>query len=61
MGKLLPHMGGRTQVFLHRVRVKGVLHAYGSLPPITEEQKSKCGIYAARLTYAEDYPPAWTF
>lgn len=61
MGKLLPHMGGRTQFFAHRIRVKNVLHAYGSLPPITEEQKAKCAIYAARLTYDRDYPAAWRF
>jgi hypothetical protein len=61
MGKLLPHMGGPTQFFTHRIRVKNVLHPYGSLPPITAEQKDKCGIYAARLTYSQDYPPAWHF
>lgn len=61
MGKLLPHMGGRTQFFAHRIRVKNVLHPYGSLPAITEDQKAKCGIYGARVTYDREYPAAWQF
>lgn len=61
MCKLLPHMGGREQVLVWRVRTKNVGHAYGSLPPVTDEWKQAHGLHWAVITYDREYPGMWSF
>jgi hypothetical protein len=61
MGKLLPHMGGRVQHLLHRVRTKSINHAANTKAVITPEEKACSGVYHATVTYDRDLPPAWTF
>lgn len=61
MCKLLPHMGGRSQYLVWRVRTKNVGHSYGSLCPVTPEMKEAHGLYYAVITYDRDYPAAWAF
>lgn len=56
MCKLLPHTGGRRQYLIWRVRTKNVGHQYGGLPPVTEEQKERHGLYYAMIEYDRDYP-----
>jgi hypothetical protein len=61
MCKLLPHMGGRQQYLLWRVRSKNVGHPYGGLPPVTPEMKAAHGLYGAMITYDRDCAAAWVF
>jgi len=61
MGKILPHMGGRRQTIVWRVRAKSVMYSYGSLPPITDELKPPHGLYYAEVEYDADCPAAWEF
>ena len=61
MCKLLPHMGGREQTLLWRIRTKNVGRPYGDLPPVTPEWKEKHGIYRGTLVYSEDQPAMWPF
>jgi len=61
MCKLLPHMGGRRQFLVWRVRTKNVGHHYGSLPPVNEEMKRAHGLYYAVLRYTHDCPAAWEY
>jgi hypothetical protein len=61
MGKLLPHMGGRRQTILWRVRTKNIGRPYGSLPPVTPEWKEKHGIYCAEVIYDAEQPASWEF
>lgn len=61
MCKLLPHMGGRRQYVVWRVRTKNVGHAYGSLPAVTPEMKEAHGLYYAVITYDREYAGAWSF
>lgn len=61
MAKVLPHLGGRRQTVVWRVRTKNVGHQYGSLPPVTEEWKQKHGLYYAEIEYGRECPPAWEF
>jgi hypothetical protein len=61
MGKILPHMGGREQTVIWRVRTKNVDRPYGNLPPVTPAWKEQHGIYRGTLVYPEDQPAAWEF
>ena len=61
MCKLLPHMGGRRQYVLWRVRAKNVARAYDPLPPITDRQKAACGLHYGVITYTRDLPAVWKF
>lgn len=61
MCKLLPHMGGRSQYLVWRVRTKNVGHPYGTLCPVTPEMKDAHGLYYAVITYDRDVPGAWQF
>lgn len=67
MAKLLPHQG-RTQLVLHRVSVRSYNFPYtgGSgkptgIPTINADEKGCCGLYFARITYAEEFPSPWQF
>jgi hypothetical protein len=67
MCKLLPAQG-RTQYIIHRVSVRSYNHPYvgGSgkptgIPAINAAEKAACGIYYARILYAEDMPSLWQF
>ena len=63
MGKLLP-LQGRTHLAVFRVSVRGFNHPYPNRPgiPVADgDEKAACGIYAARITYAEAAPPRWEF
>ncbi len=63
MGKLLPPHG-RTQLAVFRVSVRGFNHPYPNRPGIPmadADEKAACGIYAARITYAEPAPARWEF
>jgi hypothetical protein len=63
MGKLLPP-SGRTQLALFRVSVRSFNHPYpnrSTIPVIDADEKAACGIYAARITYAEAAPSRWEF
>jgi len=61
MCKLLPHGGGRTQTLAFRVRVKKINQPYAGLPAITAEEKARCAIHHATITYAEEWPGCWDF
>ncbi len=61
MGKLLPHMGGRVQHVLHRVRTKSVNFTANTKAVINAEEKACSGIYHARVTWSENPPAAWRF
>ncbi len=63
MAKLLPPQG-RTQLLAFRVSIRSFNHPYPNRPAIPVaggEEKAACGIYAARLTYAEAARPLWSF
>ncbi len=63
MGKLLPPTG-KTQFAMFRVSVRGFNHPYPGrpgIPVVDADEKAACGIYAARITYAESAPPRWEF
>jgi hypothetical protein len=63
MCKLLPPQG-KTQLVLFRVSVRSFNHPYPNrpqIPIVNEEEKAACGIYAARITYAEPIAPMWRF
>ena len=60
-GKLLPHMGGRFQHVLHRVRTKSINYPANTKAVINAEEKACSGIYHAKVTWSEDQPAAWTF
>ena len=65
MGKLLPHVGGRTQTFLHRVRTCAMAVSEADYPgrirPLTEGDFQGTAIYHARVHYRESYPGMWEF
>jgi hypothetical protein len=61
MCKLLPHMGGREQYVVWRVRTKNVGVQYGSLTPLTPEMKEVHGLYYAVITYDREYRGTWEF
>lgn len=48
MAKLLPHMGGREQILVHRIHLNRAENAHA-------------GIYHEKIVYSEDCPPAWSF
>jgi len=63
MCKLLPPQG-RTQLALFRVSVRSFNHPYPKrpeIPIVNDEEKAACGIYAAKITYAEPVAPRWEF
>lgn len=63
MPKLLPHAGGGSQLLVYRIRTNGLFHndpAYG-LRRITPGEFHATGIYASRVTYAQDIPARWAF
>ena len=67
MCKPLIH-NGDTQYLVHRVSMVSNLkeHVHTEpepwvFPPINNAEKRSCGIYGARVTYAEARPPPWEF
>jgi hypothetical protein len=72
MCKLVPHggpsdpessgrTGGREQIVAFRVRIKAVNQPYAGLAPATADDKARCAIHYARITYTEAYPGRWAF
>jgi len=64
MPKLLPHVGGGRQCFVHRVRSAALLNndpAYGGFHPLTDDDFASTAIYHADLVYGESYPGCWEF
>ena len=61
MAKLLPPQG-REQILVHRVSVRCFNHPYPrrpDIPVINGAEKRACGIYYARITYAESAGDPW--
>jgi hypothetical protein len=61
MGKLLPHMGGKIQYFVHRIRTKSINHPANTKAIMNEAEKKCSGIYSEKIIYREDHPPCWQF
>ena len=68
MAKLLPHLGGRVQYLVHRLRTSAVdLTIPLSDQPVlrkvlaTPREKQCVGVYYEKLTYTESFPAAWSF
>jgi hypothetical protein len=63
MCKLLPAVG-RSQVAVYRVSVRSYNFPYrgrAGIPAINTDEKAACGIYATRITYADEVAPEWEF
>lgn len=60
-GKLLPHVGGKTQYLLHRVRSPMLNDPKRPDRRLTQEEIDASGIYAARVHYREEWPGVWQF
>jgi hypothetical protein len=60
-GNLLPHMGGRVQHLVHRVRTKAVDLPDKTRTVVNLSEKAVHGIYHARLVYDHEFPGTWQF
>jgi len=69
MGKILPHVGGREQTVVYRVRSSSMIRWEPEVEQrlnqhvhrMTPEIMNACAIYYGTMRYKEDQPPMWTF
>jgi len=61
MGKLLPHMGGRSQWIVHRVRPSARTIPSPNGEAVTQTEKQCAGIYHAEVIYDHEPSAMWTF
>ena len=65
MIKVLPHVGGRTQTLIHRVRTCAMAVKEADYPsrirPLTEGDFVGTAIYHAHVHYAKEHPGVWAF
>jgi len=64
-GRLMPHVGGDTQVITHRVISCGFalpdVDLGGKPHPLPQQEFEAAGVYHAHLRYNESLPGAWSF
>lgn len=59
--KVLPHLGGREQLILFRLRSAALNDPANPRIRVNEVEFDVSGIYAAKIYYREAHSPTWTF
>jgi hypothetical protein len=59
MAKILPHTGGSTQFFVHRVRPKAINFPANTKAVVNAQEKNCAAIYYGVIHYEREYSGAW--